>query len=137
MTENQEFVTSIVSALSENGAIAELKFTRGNGTISHIRFPTEQTSSVMLSIEQSLGELFEKRLKITKGVDPKLIFPVAAKTVTTVQGAVSRQGTPVITFVLSSGLRLDFAVDRELVRELSEWLATLEQAQSQPQKPPN
>jgi hypothetical protein len=126
------FLEAIGAALSEDGQVAELRLVRKNGTADHVRFPAAAAASVMLNIEQAIGTLFEKQRAMLAGQDPRTFFAIGAKHVVAIQGAVA-QGAPVVSFVLKSGVRMDFRLEQEAIRDLISWLQELEAVS---QKPP-
>ena len=123
-----EFLKEFGAAITKDGRVAELQIKRANGSVAHLRFPTENAGAVMVSIEQALATLFEAQRKMLGGDDPRNHFPMAAKRVAKFQGAASSDGTPMMSLVLESGLRLDFALSQTIIGGLIEWLQRLEAA---------
>lgn len=126
-----QFLETVGASLSQDGQIAELQFKRKNGQVAHIQFPAAAAASIVLNIEGALGTIFEKQRAMLKGEDPRTFFGLGAKQVASIQGAVAK-GVPVVSFVLKSNLRLDFALDRKLIRELIVWLQELETSLDKP-----
>jgi hypothetical protein len=131
-TDPGEFLDAVGAALSTDGRVAELQFLRKNKKAAYIQFPTEAASSILLNIEQALGKLFRMQREMLKGADPRHFFAIGAKHVVKIQGAVA-QGSPVVSFLLKSDVRMDFRFDQTAIRELIEWLQGLE---TEAQKPP-
>jgi len=132
-----DLLKSVAVALLNDGRIAELQFKLTSGAVIPVRFKAEHTSSVMLNLEQKLGEVFEKQSELLKGQDPRTMFPVAAKTVEKLQGAIATDGRPVLSMALQSGVRLDFALDQNAIPDLIDWLRELEAAGHQPPQKAN
>ena len=124
MTSPDHFVTSVDADISEDGQVAELQFVRKNGKTTYIQFPTPVTTEIMINIEQALGALFEKQQAKLKGRDAKTSFANGPRHVVAIQGAVA-QKAPVLTFVLESGVRLDFRLEKEALSDLILWLREL------------
>jgi hypothetical protein len=125
MIDPTQLVKSTSAALSLDGHIAELQFVRGNGKTARIHFPMDQAGSIILSIEEALGQLFDAQREMLKGQDPRAFFPLSVKRVSKVQGAVSAEGTPVLSLVLSTGVRLDLSLDQTTIPDLIAWLEDL------------
>jgi hypothetical protein len=119
------FLNRIGATLSADGKVAQLNLVNENGKKAFIQFPTSTAGTVLLDIEQALGQLFEKQRVMLKGEDPRCFFGVCNKNVVKIQGAIA-EGHPVVSFVLKSDLRLDFVLDRNLLRGLIEWLQDVE-----------
>jgi len=126
MVDPTQFVTAVGASLSPDGKTSVLQFKLANGKTAHVLFPTEGASSIMLNIERALGTLYEKQRKLLKGEDPRAFFAIGAKRVSKIQGAVATTGDPVVSFVLDSGVRLDFALGQAAIPELIAWLEELE-----------
>jgi hypothetical protein len=121
-----QMVRGVQGGLGEDGKTGGLQFKRANGTTTNLQFPMEQAAGLLLGIEQQLGQMFERqRQMMPKGIDPRAWFPMSAKRVSNIQGAVGKDGTPVLSLVLSTGVRLDLALDQKSVRDLAAWLETL------------
>src|SRR5579863_5866119 len=107
-----QYVKEFGAAISQDGLVSELQIKRANGSVAHLQFPTENAGALMMSVEQSIATLFEAQRKILGGKDPRTSFPMAAKRIAKFQGAASTDGTPIMSLVLESGLRLDFALSQ-------------------------
>jgi hypothetical protein len=126
MVDPTQFVTAVAAKLSPDGKTSVLVFKLANGKENYVQFPTGESASLMLNLEQALGTLFEQQRKLLKGADPRELFAVGAKRVSKIQGAVSTTGDPVVSFVLDTGVRLDFALGQTALPELIAWLKELE-----------
>jgi hypothetical protein len=126
-----QFVEAVGASLSADGTVSELRFSRKNKSVIPIEFPTAAAASVLFNIEQALGRLFELQRAMLKGQDPRTFFSLGTKHVVKVQGAIA-QGMAIVSFVLKSNVRLDFALDRTRVRELIEWLQEVEAGLDKP-----
>jgi len=124
MTSPNHFVTSVDADISEDGQIAELQFVRQNGKTAYVQFPTPAAAEIMLNIEQALGALFEKQQATLKGQNAKTSFSNGPKRVVAIQSAVT-QKAPVLSFVLDSGVKLDFRLEKEALSDLILWLREL------------
>jgi hypothetical protein len=132
MADTGQFVTAVSASLSTDGDVAQLQFRRANGKIAYIDFPTAAAGPMMLNIEQAMGTLFEMQRARVHGEDPRGVFAIGAKKVAKIQGAISVDGQPVLSLLLESKMRLDFALPQGALRELIEWLEELEAAQKLP-----
>jgi hypothetical protein len=133
MTDNQtvvegEFVQTIAGALSVDGQIGVVRIVRANGQIVDLPFPMEEAAGILLNIERVLGVLFEQQRVLLKGEDPRKFFRVGSKQVTKFQGAADRDGNPVLSVVLDTGVRLDFSLKGMSIPDLIAWLKTLDEA---------
>jgi len=136
MIDQSQLLQSVKASLSEDGQTSELQFLRKNGKTAHVQFSTANAAGVMLNIEMALGSLLESQKQMLKGRDPRAFFAMAPKHVTKLQGGMA-QGLPVLSLVLETGLRLDFRLPAEQIRELIEWLETLEDQSRKPQTAPH
>jgi hypothetical protein len=116
------------SGISDDGKIVELRFARKNGKVAYVQCEYGLLSSVVLGIEQAAVQAYELQKSNLKGTDPRLVNPVSTQTVDRMQGAYTRDGKPVISFALKSGMRLELAVPEDGIPELIEWLEALEEA---------
>jgi DNA polymerase I-like protein with 3'-5' exonuclease and polymerase domains len=124
MTSPDHFVTSVDADISEDGQVAELQFVRKNGKTAYVQFPTSAAAEMMLNIEQALAAILEKQQTKLNGHNSKTAFGAEPKHVVAIQGAVA-QKAPVLSFVLKSGLRLDFRLEKEALSDLILWLREL------------
>ena|ERR1700683_4290561 len=131
-----QYLDAVGASLSQDGTVAELQFVRKNGAVAHVQFPTAAAASVLLNTEQALGRLFEMQRAALKGQDPRLFYAIGVKHVVNIQGSIA-QNHAVVSFVLKSNVRLDFALDRPKVRELIGWLQELEEGLDKPATPQN
>ena len=129
--EDGEFVKQFEAAISKNGLVSELRIKRGDGSLARLKFPTEQAGAFLIGIEQAVATLFEAQRKMAGGQDPRNVFPMAAKRIARIQGAAASDGTPMLSIVLDSGARLDFAIPREIIRELIQYLQDIDAAARQ------
>jgi hypothetical protein len=72
--------------------------------------------------EQAAGQAWELQKQALGGSDPRLAYRVNARSVQRFQGAYSTDGKPLMTVVLTTGLRLDLAVPLDDIPQLIEWL---------------
>jgi hypothetical protein len=133
--DSNQFIMSIGATLSTNGQIAQINVVRANGETVQLPFPVAAAGPIMLTIEKALGTLFEQQRSRLKGQDPRVIFPIASRQVQRIQGAFARDGRPVLSLVLTTGLRMDFALDQNTIPELITWLQALVAARQTPQRP--
>jgi hypothetical protein len=131
MVDQTKLLAAVGASLSADGQVSELQFVRTDGSTAYIQFPIAASAGVLLSIEQALGQLFEKQQAMLKGKDLRTFLEIKTKRVASVQGAVV-QNVPVVSFTLHSNLRVDLALDPTLVRELAEWLRRLEASLDEP-----
>jgi hypothetical protein len=124
--DSSQLIMSVGATLSPNGQIAQINVVRANGETVQLPFPVAAAGAIMLTIEKALGTVFEKQRSLLKGQDPRVIFPIASKQVRRIQGAFAQDGRPVLSLVLTTGLRMDFALDQTTVPELMTWLQELE-----------
>jgi DNA polymerase I-like protein with 3'-5' exonuclease and polymerase domains len=136
MTSPNHFVTSVDADISEDGQVAELQFVRKNGKTAYVQFPTPQAAEIMLNIEQALAALFEKQQTMLNGHNSKMSFGAEPKHVVAIQGAVV-QKAPVLSFVLESGVRLDFRLEKEALSDLIAWLRELAGLMQKPSQQSN
>jgi hypothetical protein len=74
---------------------------------------------------------------LLKGNDPRLFFQVGMKRVTKVQGAIGDDGTPLLSFVLQSGMRIDLGMPKDAIPNLISWLRELEALRREPGSEPH
>jgi hypothetical protein len=123
-----QYVNEFTAAISKDGLVSELQVKRANGSVAHLQFPTETAGAVMMGMEQAIATLFEAQRKMIGGKDPRTYFPMAAKRIAKFQAAAATDGTPIMSLILDSGLRLDFVVPQAVIHDLIEWLQRLEVA---------
>lgn len=132
MNDPKQFVQSIGAALSEDGRTAQLQVLRANGQTAYLDFPAEATASILLTIEQALAKVFELQRARLAGHDPRTFYALGAKRAKSFQGAVATDGTPVLSIVLDSGLRMDIALPETAIPELIKWLREFETIAKKP-----
>jgi hypothetical protein len=137
MVDPSQFIDQVSAAISEDGRTAELQIIRANGQTTYLQFPSEGAASVLLAMEQQLAKVFEMQRARIAGQDPRSFFPIGAKRVKKVQGAIGMGNIPVLSFELESGLRLDLAIDHSQIHSLIEWLEGLESDSLTPSPPRN
>lgn len=127
------FVTTIGSALSEDGEAAQLQFHRASGGVANVDFPTASMGDLLMAITAAMDRLVERQRKSGRG--PKKFFDLEAKRAAKIRGVIS-EGSPMLSVTLSSGVVLTFTValaDLQLLRALLETIeSTVEQARGQP-----
>ena len=120
-----QFVRKLGLSLTEDGRAVGLEFVRENGTVAHLQFRYEDLPNLALHIEDAMGKAHYQQVASLKGADPRLIYQVRPRKVTSIQGGTATGGIPVVTVVLDTGLRLDLALDKTLLAELIPWLKRL------------
>lgn len=123
-----DFIQGMTGGLSADGGVGVIAITRANGQTVHLPFATESAGNLLLTVEQVLGALFQQQRSMLKGQDPRGFFRVGARQVSRLQGATNPEGTPVLSIVLPTGVRLDFSLRGAPIRELIDWLEELEAA---------
>lgn len=123
-----QFLNAFGAALSGDGRVAELQCARVDGCVIRLHFRPEEAGAVLLGIEAALAKVAAAQRMLLQGSDPRDAFPVTAKSVTRLQGGIASDGTPIVSLVLSDGLRLDFSLGRVPLSGMIAWLKTLETA---------
>jgi hypothetical protein len=132
-----QLIHSVGASLSEDGQLAELQFVRANGQIAYIQFPAAMAGPMFVNIEEALAKVFEMQRALLKGNDPRLFFQVGMKRVTKVHGAIGDDGTPLLSFVLQSGMRIDLGMPKDAIPNLISWLRELEALRREPGSEPH
>ena len=136
MIDHSQFLTEIDAALSDDGSVAELRMQRANGQTVSLQFPVEAAATILLGIELQLGKVFEKQRDRLGGRDPRTFFAMGAMRAKSIQGALATDGTPLLSFVLESGLRIDFALPKMTISDLLDWLQEFDTFANLPMQPP-
>ena len=123
------FVKAVGGGTSEDGQVFGVNFQLANDTVTPISFPAAAASSLMLDTERVLGMLFQRQRQILGGQDPRTFFPIGAKRAKTIQGAIGHDGTPVLSFVLATDMRLDISIAQDAIPHLIGFLRDLQTAQ--------
>jgi len=136
-TDPSRFLTSIGAALSDDGKIAELRMQIANGQIAFLPFPAEAAATILVGIERQLGRVFEMQRARLGGHDPAAFFAMGALCTKEVLGTIATDGTPLLSFVLKSGLRLDFPLEKTKISGLIDLLQEFDALANQPMPPPH
>jgi hypothetical protein len=123
------FVKAVGGGVSDDGHTFMLQFMQADGHQVSISFPAARASSVMLDAEKALGLLFQQQRRILGGADPRTFFPIGVKRAKTIQGAIGHDGTPILSIVLATDMRLDIGVGRNAIPDLIRILRGLQTAQ--------
>jgi hypothetical protein len=124
MASNPQFVRKVGGRLSADGQVGELDFIRENGEKVLISFPMRKAGTLVMSIEQAIGELFAAQAALLKGGDPRMFFGVGSHGVKKLLGGTA-QGKPILSLEMDTGLRLDFHLGKIQIRDLISWLEEL------------
>ncbi len=119
------FLKAVAAGLSEDGRTAQLQFLLDDDSTVTVPFPSHHAATAMLEIQSALGTVFEQQRALIKGQDPRTIFAIQPMHPEAIQGG-AVQGLPVLSFVLSSKVRLDFALPQNKLRDLIVLLEGLE-----------
>jgi hypothetical protein len=130
--DRSQFLDQIGFGFAEDGQIIELRLMRKNGTVAHILCNYPDLANLALRIEQVAGQAWQLQSQALGGTDPRLAHPVTARKVVRLQGAYSIDRKPLLTVVLSTGLRLDLSLPEDGIPELIAWLEEFEQSRSKP-----
>jgi hypothetical protein len=133
MFDENELVKTITTGISPDGEFVQLEFVRGNGIKVPIHFRSAAASSLMLTVEHALGELFENNRDKFQYGHSHLTFPLGPKTATDFHGSIM-DGEAILSFVLDSKIRFDVSVSTLTVRQMIEWL---EEIQAEIDNPPD
>jgi hypothetical protein len=132
--DSNQFVMSVGATLSPDGQVAQINVARANGETVELPFPVAAAGSIVLTIEEALGTMFERQRSRLKGQDPQAVYPIGAKKIQKIQGSIAQGGIPVLSLALVTGLRLDFSLDQTAIPDLIGWLQGLEAARKTPQR---
>jgi hypothetical protein len=132
-----QFLDQFGFAISPDGKIVELKFVRTNGNVISIPCDYGRLSTVVLLIEQAAAKAYDLQKAAVGGIDPRLFDPLTTHDVERLQGAYTRDGKPIITLVLKSGLRINALVLEDDIPELIAWLEVLERSRRTAKPDPN
>jgi len=131
-SNRSQFLDKIGFAFAENGRLVELQFMRKNGNVVHLPCEFADLATLTLRIEQAAGQAWELQRHSLGGTDPRLMHPVTARKVARLQGAYSTDRKPLMTVVLTTGLRLDLFLPEDDIPELIAWLEEFERSRSKP-----
>jgi hypothetical protein len=121
-----DLLRTISYAISADGQTVELRFSRKDGTIAKIQCAYGNLPDVISQIERAAKEAWEIQSSSLGGFNPRDFYPVTAKKVKTIEGGKAKDGTPVVTLVLTTGVRLALTVDRNAISDLIAWLEELQ-----------
>jgi hypothetical protein len=124
LKDQDQYVSSIEVASSHDGHVTQLHFVRSNGMTTFVNFPTSQTASLMANLEQALSLLVPPRNAAAR----RDFLRVAAPTIRDVESvrATTNASGDTISFLTTSGMRLEFALDPGLLHEAIACLRAIE-----------
>jgi hypothetical protein len=127
-----QFLDKIGCAFTENGRVVELQFMRKNGSVVHLLCEFADLATLTLRIGQAAGQAWELQRQALGGTDPRLMHPVTTQRVASFQGAYSVDRKPLLTVVLTTGLRLNLSLPEDGIPELIAWLEEFERSRTKP-----
>jgi hypothetical protein len=127
-----QFLDQIGFAFAEDGRIIEIQLKRKNGSVVYLPCNFPDLATLVLRIEQAAGQAWELQRQALGGTDPRLMHPVTARKVARLQGAYSVDRKPLMTVVLTTGLRLELSLPENDIPELIAWLEEFERSRSKP-----
>jgi len=120
-----QFVTAVDVALSGDGEVAQLQFVKADGRATFVDVPAAQAGALMLDIQHALGGLVSKDLPNGPNKKATAHNLNEIRRVSRVD-ANSVLGMSVLSLLLASGAKLDFALDRRTLRDVIARLQELE-----------
>lgn len=118
--------------ITKDGKVVDLRFVRKNGTAAYVQCEYGNLSVVRMRVEQAAAEAYQLQKAATAGADPETFAPLTTSVVDKMRGMYSREGKPVIMFVLKSGMRQALSVPEDDIPELIAWLEELNEARQKP-----
>ena len=135
--DRSTFLDQIGYGFAEDGRVVELHLIRKNGKTAYVPVEFGDLSNVVLRIQQAAGQAWELQKQALGGVDPRLMHPITASVVDSLQGAYSTAGDPIITVVLKTGLRINLELPLEDIPAVVESLEELTASRLQGKQPDN
>lgn len=117
-------MAGVGAVLSEDGKVTQLQFVRASGPTTYINVAAGQEASLVLKVEQALGSISSGHKSATGAPGTSTSFR-NARHVSGVE-VKSALGVPVLSLILSTGLRMDFALNRNALRDVIACLQQLE-----------
>jgi hypothetical protein len=120
---------SMRSRHSQTGEDSEIFFRGEDGTEASIRIRGTQWSNLISGILREMGVAQKAQLSSLKGLDRRAFWLASPPKVTSLRGAVSTEGVPVLTLELDGNSELDLSLEGISIPALIEWLSNLDEVQ--------
>jgi hypothetical protein len=124
--DRSKFLDQIGFGFPEDGKVVEVRLIRKNGKVALVPVEFGDLSNLVLRIQQAAGQAWDLQTQALGGVDPRLVHPITASVVDSLQGAHSTSGEPIMSVVLRTGLRIELKVPLDDIPALIEWLEELQ-----------